>query len=285
MKQLGRVPISVKLLLSPLTGLVLTAVLVVIFLGFFRDHQRVFEEIESRELPAIVELSGLAGRLASVHARIYALLIGPEERHGQEALFLAVRPLLFDLHRIEEELRALAPDDATLSGEVEAYRKRSANAVLSSAVSMASARRELTIATAHFNAANSLIAKRIESSQKRLGQRLQAARHAAQTDLQRFFGVAAAAVLATLTISLLVSGTLSRGIRRLSSRCGASRRGTRWRRSRCSGAPTTWATWPAASRPSRRASRRSACAIARSSRFRRASRSSSAPAAPRRSST
>jgi PAS domain S-box-containing protein len=215
MSRFGRVPIGVKLLLSPLVGLLLTAILVVIFFGVIRAHEEIFAELEDRELPEIVELSGLATRFASVHALIYAQLIGSEGEPSEEEIFVAVRPLLFELHRIEEELRALAPDERALSAEVEAYRKRAANAVLSSAGSLATARRDMAIATGHFNAANALIARRIESGQRSLRTALQEANRAARADLGRFSLVAGTAVLATLAIGLLVALTLSNGIRRL----------------------------------------------------------------------
>ena len=213
--RIRRVPISVKLLVSPLVGVLLMAVLVAIFWSVVRRQERVLAEIESHELPTIVALSSLSARLSLVHARIYALLIGSEEQRSEQQLFDASRPLLFELHRIEDDLHALLPEASTLSHEVEAYRGRAANAVLNSAASLALARLEFATATSHFNAANSQIATRIQQRQEELRRSLQRADEAARADVRRFAGVAAIAVLTTLTISLLVSGTLSAGIRRL----------------------------------------------------------------------
>jgi len=220
---LDRIPLVAKFLLAPTIGAALTAALAAIFLGGVRDLGGLVDGIRERELASIRSVTDLYDRLVTNHAAIYELLIDVKDGTDEETVFEASRPLLFELHRIESALRAEvasspeaeAPSGQKLLAVLGRYRSAATNGVLSSAVSMETARRQMRLATSEFNQASALLVAHLRAREDGIDRRLADARHEAEVRSNLFAVVALSAVLATLLVGLTLSRVLSSGIRRM----------------------------------------------------------------------
>ncbi|MEQ8344482.1 MAG: ATP-binding protein [Sneathiellaceae bacterium] len=159
-----RLALHWQFMLAPLLGAAAMAVLALVLVDLRRDQVDWLAELRAGSLEQIRTFSLLENRTVQSHASIYQLLVNATQRSDEGEFYRESKPLLIELHDIEDRL-AQAIEQTALQGsragpylqlasDLETYRISATNALLMATVDFELADRVIRDTTANFNRVN-----------------------------------------------------------------------------------------------------------------------------------
>lgn len=217
---------------APSVGIVLMIALTVLYIRFADTQNADFRRVQIQTVALADELTQLANRLARNHTKIHELLLFVEKNADEGTLFQSSRPVLFEIHDVEAELRnrlASVPPQAfeaellaKLIGQVAQYRVTASNALAMATVDFDLAKRVIRDSTNLYNSLIVSFAAAHHAFSTHLREQLEVYQDRARQNSRLFTLLFVITIAVTAVLAILLSNFLSREINALISRLGGA---------------------------------------------------------------